>query len=116
MKKPTITEVSEILRKCPNSYLWLKSRDVWDEVDYKNLEKIKNSEKVISRVEPRKYVQIVRIPPITSKKVKVTKDGISETFNSMKEFTEKCLNITPATLTKQLKKKDIVEGYKIEVL
>lgn len=114
MKKPTIIEVSEILRKCPNSYLWLKSRDIWDELDYKNLAKIESGEKVISRIEPRKYGHLNETK--FKKKVRATKDEISEEFNSLREFArDPRIKVSECWVSNSIKRGMKVRGYILEV-
>lgn len=114
MKKYTVTEVSEILRKCPNSYLWLKSRDIWDELDYKNLAKIESGEKVISRIEPRKYVHLNETK--FKKKVRATKDGISEIFDSYRKFAkDPRIKVSECWVSNSIKRGMKVRGYILEV-
>lgn len=100
-----IEQTSEILRKCPQSYLWLKEKNKWDSIDYDNLKRIENGETVISRIEPHGR----------NKKLMVTINGVTEVFPSMKKFAD-TVKVKRCVVTNALKGGFFVKGYKVERL
>lgn len=114
MKKYTTIEVSNILRKCPKSYLWIKSRDVWDEIDYNNIERIEKGETVISRIEPKSYNHINETKH--RKKVRATKDGISEVFESYRDFAKDSrIKVSECWVSNSIKRGCKVKGHVLEI-